>query len=125
MEHIKSYKHQEKINNHIGKKIDTISIGNYSLEIKFEDGSILEFKDSKQSCCENRYMTCDDNIDDFTGKVFKDVSIRNGNGINTKGHGDHDIEFLLIHTDNGDITVSNHNEHNGYYSGFNITVREK
>lgn len=115
----------KKINEHLGKKIDEICMKDYIFTIKFTDGSRLEFKDVGQSCCERRYMTCDDNVDEFRNSIFNGASIRNGDGLDTESSDFHDIEFILIHTNNGDITVANHNEHNGYYGGFNITVKSK
>jgi hypothetical protein len=34
----------------------------------------------------------------------------------------HEQTFLKIRTNNGDATVVTHNEHNGYYGGFNISA---
>lgn len=35
----------------------------------------------------------------------------------------HEVQFLVVHTDKGDLTMSSHNEHNGYYGGFSIEAR--
>ena len=37
--------------------------------------------------------------------------------------GDHEVCFLEVGTDDGFITISNHNEHNGYYGGSLIPLR--
>lgn len=33
------------------------------------------------------------------------------------------VQFLVISTSKGDCVMSSHNEHNGWYSGFEIAVR--
>lgn len=32
----------------------------------------------------------------------------------------HEVQFLHVKTSKGSFAVSNHNEHNGYYGGFNV-----
>ena len=39
-------------------------------------------------------------------------------------YGDHEVQFLLVNTSIGTFTVASHNEHNGYYGGFDIVIKE-
>jgi hypothetical protein len=103
------------------KVIIDLAVSKDRFGIKFKDGTSLVLEDDGQSCCEQRYMTCEDKLDEFTGSKFVSVEIRDGNGIAGEHEdGEHEIQFMIIKTDKGDITVTNHNEHNGYYGGFSI-----
>jgi hypothetical protein len=39
-------------------------------------------------------------------------------------YGEHEVCFVEVGTDQGFITLSNHNEHNGYYGGFGLSIDE-
>ena len=41
---------------------------------------------------------------------------------NEGSNDDHETCFVEVATDDGFITLTNHNEHNGAYSGFVLTV---
>jgi hypothetical protein len=103
----------------------TLRKGDYTdkLILNFEDGTGIYFQDSGQSCCESRYMNCDDNLDYHVGARFLGAEISEIHERNDEGWGNHDIDFLIITTDKGKITVANHNRHNGYYGGFHIESR--
>ena len=104
-----------------GKKITVLSIDETSLHFTFEDGSKIALRDNTQTCCEKRYMRTDDNLEAFIGSNLYNVEVRDGGGGGRVEDSDvHDIEFLLVSTSTGVFTISNHNEHNGYYGGFNI-----
>jgi len=91
------------------------------LRIAFEDGTRLRLWDGGQSCCESRYMTCDDDLPYYMGAELLDVEVKDGPKANgDDGYGDHDQQFLVVTTSKGAFTVANHNEHNGYYGGFAI-----
>lgn len=112
----------------LGKTIATVELSgkNYDgyeeLHINFEDGSRLILWDAGQSCCESRYMTCDDNLDVYQGSRFLGAEIRTANNLDSEWSV-HEIEFLLVSTSRGVFTVANHNEHNGYYGGFALDAR--
>ena len=36
---------------------------------------------------------------------------------------DHDVVFVDIRTDKAFVTIATHNEHNGYYGGFELSLR--
>lgn len=112
----------------VGKVIKDISLGENwrgasSLTILFEDGTGLVFLDDGQSCCENRYMSVDgDDLSEFVGAKYVEAFVRDAPDIEDEC-GVHEVQFLEIRTSKGSITVSNHNEHNGYYGGFDIVVK--
>lgn len=89
------------------------------LNIEFEGGGNLLIWDSGQSCCEHRYMTTDDDLASFVGAKLVDIEVLDGPS--GEGNGDcHDTQFVRVNTTAGTVTVVTHNEHNGYYGGFEI-----
>jgi hypothetical protein len=113
--------------NYYGRKI-TNAIFNSDqdqIELKFEDGISIRIWDDGQSCCESRYMKCDDNIKDLVGQKL--VSILEKDAPNEKtenGDGVHEVCFLEIQGDKSSVSISTHNEHNGYYGGFSLSLDE-
>lgn len=103
----------------IGKTIASARLNKDAdrLELRFVDGTGIYLKDEGQSCCENRYMSCDDDLADFTGATLSSVELRDAPSVDTQ-YDSHDVEFLAVITSNGEFTCANHNEHNGYYGGF-------
>ena len=95
----------------------------HALRIAFAD-SVLSIFDSGQSCCETRYMACDDDLPSFSGGVLVEVDVRTAaqTSDSVPEWSEHDIQFLVVKTSKGDITVATHNEHNGYYGGFSINA---
>lgn len=111
----------EALKNANGKVITDARIDDNKLKIQFTDGTGIVFWDNGQSCCESRYMTIDgDNLDQFKGDIFLDAVLKDAP--NLPGSEEHEVQFLQINTNKGAITVTNHNEHNGYYGGFALTV---
>jgi hypothetical protein len=94
------------------------------LRIGFTDGTIIEIWDDGQSCCESRYMRTDDDVSSLVGGTL--IRIEAKDGPEQEGeYGDaHEQVFVEVATDKGFITVANHNEHNGYYGGFGLTITE-
>jgi len=103
----------------LNKPIAGIKIDRYELVLTFEDGTALTFTDQGQSCCESRYMVCDDDLQNFIGSTFTGAELLDGPR-QPDDYGEHEVQFLHIATTRGKFTVSNHNEHNGYYGGFAI-----
>ena len=95
------------------------------LVIDFIDGTGIVLFDDGRSCCENRYVHTDDDLTTFAGAVFNGCEIREAEPIEDDDYGVHEIQFLLVHTSLGVVTVETHNEHNGYYGGFYLRAREK
>ena len=112
------------------KTISAISVdpeynrGDGGLAIDFADGTGIILFDDGRSCCENRYIHTDDDLTAFVGAVFAGCEIREVPNIEDKS-GDHEVQFLLVHTNLGTITAETHNEHNGYYGGFYLRACEK
>ena len=106
----------------LGKLIKTVSLDDDKLKFEFEDNTRLELYDDGQSCCESRYMSTDDNLNDYTGAVLLDFELKRGPEVECE-YGDHEIQFLDVKTDKGVFQMSSHNEHNGYYGGFLIIAR--
>jgi hypothetical protein len=114
---------QELIAQFVGKIIAGVQILSDSiLDVSFADGTKLSFTDNGQSCCEKRYMSMDgDDPSEYIGATFNGATLRDTEYLDDT-YDVHEVAWLAIHTTKGDLTVSNHNEHNGYYGGFSIEV---
>jgi hypothetical protein len=90
------------------------------LTLTFDFGR-LTLSDCAQNCCENRWMSTDDDVRSLIGSRFVCYEVKDGpdewEGANDEVH---ETQFLEIQTDKGFITLVTHNEHNGYYGGFSI-----
>lgn len=102
----------------IGKTIIKIDMNEKRLRLLFFDETSLTFRDNGQSCCENRYMRTDDDLEYHVSSTFLGAETSASEEMIVDEYGEHEIEFLKISTSNGGFTISNHNEHNGYYGGF-------
>ena len=83
-------------------------------------GVVFGITDALRLCCETRYMVCDDNLAAFVGSILQGIEVVDGPET-TKGDTTHEVQFLRLITTHGTVTISNHNEHNGYYDGFSLT----
>lgn len=92
------------------------------ITIDFNDGTNLRVADDGQLCCENRYMRTNDDMQHFVGAKLTGLEIKEAPN-EPNEYGDHEVQFLEVQTDRGVFTMANHNEHNGYYGGFYITLR--
>lgn len=114
----------EAVTQCLGQTIVSVECSDKSLTLKFENGKTLSLWDDGQSCCEHRYMTCDDELESYKGAKLVDVEVVDAPNASTEdGYGCHDVQFLNVKTNLGVIQVATHNEHNGYYGGFCITAR--
>jgi hypothetical protein len=108
----------------LGKIIDSVRLGeDDALHFEFLDCDTLKISDDGQSCCERRYMTTDDNLQDYVGATFLGIELKEAPDIEDE-YGEHEVLFLEIKTSKGCFTMATHNEHNGYYSGFSIRMTE-
>lgn len=83
--------------------------------------SELRIWDGGQSCCEHRFMTTDDNLNEFFGAKFIGIELKSTDVAKDDDYGDvHEIQFLDVNTSKGTFQMANHNCHNGYYGGFYI-----
>ena len=111
-------------NQAINRKITAITVDDTYCNIEVDGIYKIRLYDNGQSCCEHRYMSVDgDDMSAFIGATLIGAEVRDG-GSQPNDYESHDIEFLLINTSFGVITISNHNEHNGYYGGFNVVCEE-
>lgn len=87
------------------------------------DGMVREFKDDGQCCCEDRYMTCnEEGLDYFIGATYLGYDISDFTQEDDVEGYINEAQLLNIRTDRGVFTVVTHNEHNGYYGGFNVVM---
>lgn len=110
---------------YVGKLITEAQLADNSLLITFDDGIKLNIYDDAQSCCEKRWMSTDDDVGDLVGKRWKHAMIKDASSNQPDdSYGSvEEIQFLEIMTEDGTtVTFANHNEHNGYYGGFGITI---
>ena len=107
-----------------GRTIEVVRMLNDVLQLVFVDGSELLLEDCGQDCCELRYMTCDDDLTQFTGACLVNVSTAPVPHAESESEDDvHEVQFLHVRTTDGVITCETHNEHNGYYGGFNVIAK--
>ena len=110
------------LNGSIGKIISKITLKDEALNLSFTDNSFIQFYDNGQSCCEGRYMRTDDELLDFHGAKFLGADIKDIESAPDSDSEYHEIQFLVIETSEGPLTMSSHVEHNGYYGGFSIEI---
>lgn len=111
-----------------GKVIKAAEIKEDELLVTFDDGKKIKIFDAGQSCCEFRYMTCDDHPKDLEGNKLVKIEVKEVVDKEPKDEYDeeeeHEIAFLEVATDKSFITIATHNEHNGYYGGFGLSIKE-
>lgn len=111
-----------KLSEAVGKTITGITCTDNTLCIAFTDNSFITLSDHGQSCCEARYMVCDDDPAPYVGATFLGAVVKVGGSMDEDNYDVHDYQFLEVQTSIGPFTVANHNEHNGYYGGFDVCV---
>lgn len=107
---------------YIGRKIIAAEIKDEKLLLSFNDGVKIAIYDDGQDCCESRYMSSDDDVTSLIGHTLKRIESKDGP--NEESEEEHETCFIEVGTDDGFITLVNHNEHNGYYGGFGLTIIE-
>ncbi len=118
----------EAYNKSIGKVIasavlDTDSHEDGALILSFTDGSKLTLADNGRSCCEARYITCDDDLACLSGKVLNSINLKEGPEETDEYGEPHETMFVEVQAADGtSVILTTHNEHNGYYGGFWITL---
>jgi hypothetical protein len=106
-----------------GRTITGASMSDERLRLTFTEGPAIEIWDNGQSCCERRYMRTDDNLETLIGGKLVRIEAKDGPDLED-GWECHEQVFVEVGTDQGFITIANHNEHNGYYGGFDLTITE-
>lgn len=115
------------------KKITDVDFNEHRLVIILENKTKLKIWDDGQNCCEKRYMTCDDNIEDLIGRKLTKILIKKIEDSDDKENvtaqffvnnvyawggeeeWEHEIAFVEICTDKNSIILQAHNVHNGYH----------
>lgn len=91
----------------------------------FEKGPQMTIDDGGQSCCETRWMTCDDDLKQFKGARLTGAELLEGPTFeNDEYDCPHDSVFLRIDTTAGSFRLCMHNRHSGYYGGFDPCIAE-
>lgn len=108
----------ESVKKAIGRKITSLAVADDELKIGLGDETLV-LKDGGQSCCEHRYMQCDDDLKPFIGAELRKLELRDGPSVEKEGDPT-DCQFLVVETSEGAFTCANYNRHNGYYGGFYI-----
>ncbi len=110
----------------VGRKILDISLDEEKGLLLTLEGDIkVRISDHGQSCCEHRYMKTDDDIKAFIGSRLTGAEKKEAPSMTEGEDSSHDCEFLEVFTSKGSFTITNHNEHNGYYGGFSIRAAEE
>lgn len=109
----------------IGKKIAECRVDDDAVHLVFEDGSKLCIFDNGQSCCESRWMSTDDDPKDLVGSRLVRVEVADAELPGPESADVYEAQFLRIIGDQWTLTCVTHVDHNGYYGGFSIAVREE
>ena len=107
-----------------GRKITGAVLENNSLKLSFEDGAKTAIWDAGQACCEDRYMTTDDDVQYLVGSRLIRIEEKPGPYEYDDENELTEICFVEVGTDQGFITLVTHNVHNGYYGGFDLEIKE-
>ena len=106
-----------------GKSIIDADINEDRLKLTFDDGISIKIWDDGQSCCEHRYITCDDDVKDLIGGTLVNIESKEC-GEKEDDWETHEWCFVEVGTNKLSIVMTTHNEHNGYYGGFGLSVTE-
>lgn len=115
----------EPVEKYIGRTIKTAAFGDNKLTLTFTDGVTIAVTDEGQSCCETRWITCDDDPAALNDSVLMAIAAKEGPNLPSQ-YGDdvHEQVFLEISTNKSSISLATHVEHNGYYGGFALQIKE-
>jgi len=108
---------------YVGRTVIAAAMSEERITLELSGGKKIEVWDNGQSCCESRYMRTDDDVQSLVGHTLTRIEAKDAPN-EPDEYGEHEVVFVEIGTDNGFITVANHNEHNGYYGGFGLTITE-
>lgn len=110
---------------YVGRKIVSAALDSEANRVRlaFEDGAKIAIWDDGQSFCESRYITCDDDFAKIVGGVLLSIDAKDAPDIED-GYETHEQVFIDLVTTEGTITFTTHNEHNGYYGGFGLTITD-
>jgi len=115
---------EESPSKYYGKKIIKAEISTERLLLAFEDGAKIKIWDDGQSCCEERHMSCEDDVSDLEGHFLRNIEVKSSGEEDAGWDGVYEWCFIEIATDQNFITLQTHNEHSGYYGGFGLSIKE-
>ncbi len=95
-----------------------------SLVLVFEDGKACAIQDNGQSCCESRYASTDDDLNMLAGETLLAIEPLEHKEEESDWGEPHEMLFIAVKTTGGTLTIVHHNEHNGYYGGFGMSLVE-
>lgn len=107
-----------------GKRINSISLVENKILIHFEGGVKIKIWDDAQTCCENRFITTSDDLKSLIGQKLIEIITKDAPDTTTEYGETHECIFLEIQGHHSSITFCTHNEHNGYYGGFGLSLDE-
>ena len=107
-----------------GKTIKCAEISDDRLKLEFEDGVKIAIRDNGQLCCENRYMSTDDDVKSLIGKKLTGIMAKEYKEDEAE-YDMHEQVFVEIAAEDSHIIIVNHNEHNGCYGGFVLTITKE
>lgn len=106
-----------------GCTITKAEIDSERMLLEFDGNTTIKIFDNGQSCCENRYITCDDDVQCLVGGKLTKIEVSNAPDEEGE-YGIHEKAFIEVATDKDHIKFCTHNEHNGYYGGFGLSISE-
>lgn len=114
---------EKNASDYYGLTISNVIVDSQFVIIEFDNGKKIKIYDDGQSCCESRYVTCDDDATCLIGGKLVKIEASPVE-YKSEGYSDHETVFVEIATDKDHIKFCNHNEHNGYYGGFGLSICE-
>ena len=105
-----------------GKRIADLQFTDNKLLLTLDNGQVLSIMDDGQSCCEERYMECEDDVKRIVGQTLLGIKVVSMEDDAKAAYCVHEIAFLEIQTDKDVLSFSTHNKHNGYYGGFSLAI---
>jgi hypothetical protein len=109
---------------YVGQTILAAKLDDDKLLLDLSSGKRIAIWDNGQSCCEHRYMSTDDEVESLVGHKLARIEAKPGPDEPDEWD-EHETCFVEVATDVGFITLVNHNEHNGFYGGFGLTITEE
>lgn len=111
----------------VDSPVATAVMSDIALVLTLENGTSIEIMDTAQNCCERRYPTTDDDLSAIVGAKLLRVEVKGSKDITPEtdeyAGETHEVAFVDIITSKGTVTLATHNEHNGYYGGFDLQVK--
>lgn len=104
-------------------KILSIRLSDNEVLVDLSNGLTVTLSDEGQNCCEDRYITTDDDLPSCVGSEYLGWHVAAGPTVDDPQGEVHEIEFLRVETSGEVITFETHNVHNGSYSGFQVVER--